>query len=411
MKLTIKRISRILLSILLLITLVFQNTHVVNAANSAIVYEYSTMLVDKGNIYYIQTVEGDNTNYNIFRLEISSGKKTKLISTNSYILNMVIHKSTLYYTCYNSEKEAYYIYSVSINGKSKATVCAGNVICIDDSGIYYDIFEGENSKLYKRNFKDNSDTIIFTGNMSLQYIKEIDKTFYFSHFNQKSSVIELYTLLQGGAQLTRLTTDKVTLNETERNFPLVSDIAKINGDLYYQYGSYEGTGNFWYGTLKKLDIRTNKKSVIAKNLYDAHIYHDQNNIYYSGIESNAKYYYYNSKTNKTISYTCNTSDNESLSILGNKTYSAKVNGKDKVTISRFTSGTNKKNLIEPFIRFTYKQTKSLNYYVSVKQYGKYLIIPVNCMDYNDYSYGWRGKCVSITWYVADQKGNILSQFK
>ncbi|GAA4295011.1 hypothetical protein GCM10023142_32500 [Anaerocolumna aminovalerica] len=83
---------------------------------------------------------------------------------------------------------------------------------------------------------------------------------------------------------------------------------------------------------------------------------------------------------------------------------------DLITVSRFTSGTNKKNLIKSFINLSYKQKKEFDYSASVKKYGNYLLIPVTCMDYNDTSYGWRGRC-SVTWYVADLDGKILAQFQ
>nr|WP_308743065.1 hypothetical protein [uncultured Anaerocolumna sp.] len=39
---------------------------------------------------------------------------------------------------------------------------------------------------------------------------------------------------------------------------------------------------------------------------------------------------------------------------------------DLITVSRFTSGTNKKNLIKSFINLSYKQKKEFDYSASVK---------------------------------------------
>lgn len=116
-------------------------------------------------------------------------------------------------------------------------------------------------------------------------------------------------------------------------------------------------------------------------------------------------------TGKTSTYSYKTTGTESFNILGDKTYCAKADGKESINISRFTSGTNKKGFIKSFITISYKQNKKYDYYASVKKLGDYLLIPVTCMDYNDASYGWRGRYVGITWYVADSTGKILTQFK
>jgi hypothetical protein len=212
-------------------------------------------------------------------------------------------------------------------------------------------------------------------------------------------------------KLSVLTTEKIALNGTERTYPTVSDIVKINGDIYYQYGTHEGSGSYWYGTLKKLESSNKIKSIIAERLYEEQIHHDDNCIYYIGTESSEKHYRYHTKTGKTTSYTYKTTGTESFNILGDKTYCAKADGKELITVSCFESGSNKKNRVEAFINLSYKQKKKFDYSASVKKINDILLIPVTCMDYNDTSYGWRGRCVSVTWYVADTEGKILAQFE
>lgn len=411
MKTIIKRILSITLSTLIIGLLLPQNVNTASAASNAVVYEYLPMIEDRGNIYYIQRIDDKECSFNLYRLEIATGNKTKLLSSNNEILAMMIHNNNLYYTCYVWEEDAYKLYSVSINGKDKKTICNGYLQYLDDSSIYYTVTKGEESKLYKKDYGSKKATLVHTGNISLRFVKNIDGTRYFTQFNEESSKLTIYTLKPEQTKLTVLTANKVKLDGSERTFPRVSDIIKLNGDFYYQYGVEEGTGNYWYGTLVKLDTSTNKNSVIVKQLYEEKIYYYGSSILYNDTDSSDKHYQYNTKTNKISTYIYKTTGTESFNILGDKTYSAKADGKGSVVVSRFTSGTNKKNLVETFINISYKQKKEFEYSASVKEYGNYLLIPVTCMDYSDTSNGWRGRYVSVTWYVADSDGKILAQFQ
>lgn len=409
MKTITKRILSIMLTTLIIALLLPQNVSIANAASSTAVYEYLPMLEDRGSIYYIQRIDDTEYSNDIYRLEIATGNKTRLLSSKNDILDMMIHNDTLCYTCYTGG-DVYKTYSVSIDAKDKKTICNGYLMYLDDSNIYYTVTKGEESKLYKKDYSSKKATLVFTGNISFRFVKNLEDTLFFTEYQEASSKLTLYTLKPEQTKLTVLTTNKIPLNGSERTFPMISDIIKINGDFYYQYGTEEGTGNYWYGTLVKLNTTTNKKSVIVKQLYEEKIYHYGSIIFYNDTDSSDKHYRYNTKTNKTSSYIYKTTGTESFNILGNKTYCAKTDGTESIVVSRFTSGTNKENLVESFIRIPYKQKKEFEYSASVKEYGNYLLIPVTCMDYNANN-GWRGRCVSVTWYVADSDGKILAQFQ
>ncbi|BCJ96832.1 hypothetical protein acsn021_44010 [Anaerocolumna cellulosilytica] len=408
MKTITKQILSFILVFLVISFLLPQNIPASSAATTAMVYEYAPMLEHEGNIYYIQRVDGEECTYDIYRFQVATGNKTRLISSKKDILDMMLHNNTLYYTSYIGEKDIYQTYSVSIDAKDKKTICNGYLQCLDDSGIYYTVIKGNKSKLYKRDYDSKKATLLYTGNMTVRFVKKLDNALYFTQYNEASSKLTLYTLMPEQTKLTVLTTDKIVM---ERTIPTVSDVAKINGDIYYQYGTHEGSGNYWYGTLKKLDSSTNTKSVIAEQLYEEQIYHNDSSIFYNGTDSEEKHYQYNTKTGKTSFYIYKTTGTDSFNILGNDTYCAKSDGKELITVSRFTSGTNKKNLEKSFVKISYKQKKEFDYSACVKKYGDYLLIPVTCMDYNDTSNGWRGRYVSITWYVADSEGKILAQFQ
>lgn len=407
-----KQILNLFAACLLIAVLLPQNALITSAATNAMVYEYSPMLEDNGNIFYIQRVEGKVNTYNIYRLEVSTGKKTKLLSSENDILDMMIHNDTLYYISYVSDKDIYQTYSVSIDAKDKKTICNGYAVYLDDSSIYYTVMKGEKNKLYKQDYESKKDMLIYTGNLSFSFVKNLGETLYFTQFIEASSKLTLYTLAsEEQVKLTVLTTEKIKLDGTEREYPTVSDIVKINGDIYYQYGTYEGSGSYWYGTLKKIDTKANKKSVIVEQIYEDQIFHNDSSIFYNGLESSEKRFQYNTKTGKTSTYIYKTTGSESFNILGDKTYCAKADGEKLITVSSFTSGAIKKNKTELLMSIPYKQKKELDYSASVSKYGDYLLIPVTCVDYNDTTYGWRGKLISINWYVADMNGKVLAQFK
>ncbi len=406
-----KQILKIIATCLLITVLSPQNALVTSAATNAMVYEYSPMLEDNGNIFYVQRVEGKVNTYNIYRLEVSTGNKTKLISSENDILDMMIHNDTLYYISYVSDKDIHQTYSVSIDGKDKKTICNGYAVYLDDSSIYYTVMKGEKNKLYKQDYESKKDTLIYTGNLSFKFVKNIGETLYFTQFNEASSKLSLYTLTPEQTKLTVLTTEKIKLDGSEREYPMVSDIVKINGDMYYQYGTYEGSGSYWYGTLKKIDAKTNKKSDIFDQMYEDQIFHNDSSIFYDKMESIEKHFQYNTKTGKTSTYIYKITGSESFNIVGDKTYCAKADGKNFITVSSFTSGAIKQNKTKLLMSIPYKQKKDLDYSASVSKYGDYLLIPVTCKDYNDTTYGWRGKLISITWYVADMDGKVLAQLK
>lgn len=167
-----KRILAITLVFFMLLMLPSQNTISASAATNRIVYEYSTMLVEKGYIYYIQRINGDQYTYKLYQLDIATGKKTILLSSSEDILDMVLHNDTLYYTSYVGEKDIYQTYSVSVTSKEKHTICDGKFVSLDDDGICYIVSEGDVSKLYKKAYDSEESTLLYTGNMTFRFVLE-----------------------------------------------------------------------------------------------------------------------------------------------------------------------------------------------------------------------------------------------
>ena len=190
-----KRILSMVLILSMLLILPSQNTLSANAATTKIVYSYTPMLVENGNIYYIQRIEGDQYTDQLYRLEIATGKKTSLLTSSEDILGMMLHNDTLYYTSYVGKKNIYQTYSVSLVTKEKNTICDGKFVSLDDSGIYYIVTEGAVSKLYKRAYDSDKATLLYTGNTTFRFVKNLDNTLYFSQFNEKSSKLTLFKLM------------------------------------------------------------------------------------------------------------------------------------------------------------------------------------------------------------------------
>ena len=406
-----KRMLKFILVFFIIVILLPQNVSMTSAATNATVYEDSPMLENKGNIYYVQTVDGEKNTFDIYRLEVATGNKTRLLSSKNDIVGMMFHNDTLYYSSHEDGKniDQTQISSVSIDGKDKKTICNGYLMSLDDNNIYYTVVKGEERKLYKRDYDNKEATLIYTGNMTFSFVKNLDNTLFFTQFNETSSKLTLYSLAPGQTKLSALTTDKIILDGSERLGPTVSDIIKLNGDIYYQYGVYEGSGLYWYGTLIKINSSTNTKSMIEKMVYEEEIYHNDDSIFFVEMDSSEKHDQYNTKTGKKSTYTYNIGMTESFNILGDKTYCIKPDGKELITVSCFTSGTNKNNWVKSLINISYKQKKKYDYITSVKRYGDYLLIPVKCMDYKSTKVWW-GRCVSVTWYVADLDGKILARF-
>lgn len=403
----LKKMGCIALVLLLLVTM--QNPITAHGAANGIVYEYSKMIENNGNIYYIQSIEGTKDTYTIYWLNPADGNSKKIAASTSYITALVVYNKILYYTSYTPGGTDYTTYSVSIDGGTPKAICKGLVCYADKSGIYYTVNTKANCLLYRKSFQDTADKLLYTGNSTFQYVKNIGNTLYFGEFTASSSQIHLSSLVSGKSKLSVLSTWKASADTSST--PTISDVALLKGNIYYQFGTYEGSGGFWYGTLVKVSGDSKRSSVITDKMISSVISHSDSNIYFDDMESFTKHYSYSVTSGKTSSYSCKVEDSSSFNVLGGYTYSAKPAGMKYITLSRFTSGTNYKNKTADFIKFTYPQSPNQTYIPSVKSLGNYLLIPITCIDFNDASYGWRGHTLKVTWYVADLDGKVLTHFE
>ncbi len=405
-----KQMVCILVVLCMVLTMMPVNMVKAEAVTAGIVFEYSPMIEENGSIYYIKSLGVDVATCYIYRMDVSTGTKTKLVSSEYYILSMVIHNGMLYYTSYENDDDQYHTYSVSIKGGDKKQILIGIVFYADENGIFYTENLGTKINLYKKTYDGSKDTKVCTGNSSFLFIKALDNTLYFSQYTQNASALKLFSMKSSSSKLTTVAKRKIVKDSYSYSIPRISDIVNVNGDMYYQYGTYEGSGSFWYGTLVKIDSSTNKQTIISKDMIEDTLFYDDSHIFYNDMKSDTIHYKYNVNTNKTTPYSVETANSESFNIVGSKTYLAKQVSKKYIMVSFFQSGTNKKNLTENFIKISYKQKKDLTYNASVKSLGNYLIMPVQCIDYKDGNYGWRGKILQEKWYVFDQKGKLLSTF-
>lgn len=406
---TLKRISALLLALLLLTVSQGANTNTAQAAAQGMVYGYSKMIENNGEIYYIRSTEGITDTYDIHRLNPKTGTNLMIASSTTYITDLEIYNNTLYYTSDIPGSTDYMTYSVSVDGGTPQSLFKGIVCYADENGIYYTVNDGDHCLLYTKAYTDTDAVLLYTGNSSFQYVKNINNTLYFGQFNSSSSQIKLLTLKTGKAKLSALSTLKIS-TETSST-PVISDVVTIKGNIYYQFGTYEGSGGFWYGTLVKFDTAIRKSSVITKNMISPVIDYSNTKIYYDDMQEFSKHYTYNTASGKTSTYTCKPEDSAYLTVQGGYTFSTKSVGMKYITVSRFTSGTNYKNNINNFIKLPFPQDKKLSYVPGIKSLGDYLLLSVTCIDYDDSSYGWRGNTLKINWYVADHNGKVLTHFE
>lgn len=377
-------------------------------AASAFVQGYSDMIGQAGSIYYIRTSEKDGSAA-IWRIKISTKKTSKIVSAPNGIIDLVVSGQRLYYTTANDDQQ-WEVRSCSLNGDDVQTVCEGRVCYVNSETVYYLRYGKKNTQasLYAKSLDTGKITRIKTAKTDqvLDYVCNIGGESYYYIYDKKTDKLLLYRLHTANNQLVRVAVEK-RVAEGYSGL-MVADVRQIAGELYYNFGSYEGTGNFWNGTIKKLTV-DGKKKTIAKYTDDDQIIAGSRELYFTTPQGN--YYKYNLKTGKKAKYSLKYEKNISYMVLGEKTYMADTSNKKKIVISRFASGTDRETLTKNFIAIPFKQKANVSYSVSMKPLGIYNMVCVTGTDYTDTSYGWRGKLVSINWYVTDGAGTLLGSFQ
>lgn len=405
--LKLKRVFCFMLSLLLLTAMFNTGTAQAESETTGFVYGYPPMLEDNGYIYYIQTVQGSKDSYDIYRINPVTGDKNKIVSSDNYIRSMVVYNNVLYYTSNETDSIEYTTYSVSVKGENQQTVSKGTVLYADKKGIYCLVEKDTKNLLYMKSPADKKSVLLYTGNSSFRFIKSIGTTLYFGQYKAATSKIQLLSLKSGSTKPTVLSSLKT--EQLGDQFPIISDIISIKGNLYYQFGTYEGSGSFWYGTLVKYNNTEKTTSIIHDNMTTDFLTYSSDKIYFDELGNYSVYYTYNVNTDQLTSSTINNPG--AVSIVNKYSYRINLDKNKYITLSRFTSGTNYKNPVTDFIKIAYTPNSKLDYSAGITALGKYLLIPVECIDYNDPDYGWRGKVISIKWYVADLNGEILTDFQ
>lgn len=379
----------------------------VYAAN-AYVQEYSDMIGQAGSIYYIRTSEKDGSAV-IWRMKMSTGKTSKIVSEPNGIIGLMVSGQRLYYTAVNDDRQ-WEVRSCSLSGDDAETVCEGRGCYVNGKNVYYLRYGKKDirASLYAKSLDTGKITRIKTAKTDqvLDYVCNIGGESYYYIYDKKTDKLLLYRLHTANNQLVRVAVEK-RVAEGYSGL-MVADVRQIAGELYYNFGSYEGTGNFWNGTIKKLTV-DGKKKTIAKYTDDDQIIAGSRELYFTTPQGN--YYKYNLKTGKKAKYSLKYEKNISYMVLGEKTYMADTSNKKKIVISRFASGTDRETLTKNFIAIPFKQKANVSYSVSMKPLGIYNMVCVTGTDYTDTSYGWRGKLVSINWYVTDGAGTLLGSFQ
>lgn len=376
-------------------------------AASAFVQEHSDMIGQGGYIYYIRTSE-KNLNASVWRMNLETGDTEKVISEPNGIVSLIACGKQLYYTTANDDA-LWEVRTCSLNGDDLKTVCEGSVCYADSENVYYIRYINDSqARLYVMNLASGASATIKTAKkgQTLSYVCNIGSDSYYYIYDSAADKVMLYCLHTATNQLTRVATEKRVADG--RNGLLVSDVRQIGSELYFDFGSYEGSGGFWSGTIKKLTV-DGKKKTVAKLTGDDTIIAGSRELYFYDDKGNN--YKYNLKTGKKTKYSLKFENNIGYTILGDKTYMADTSNMKKIVISRFSSGTDRETLTKNFISIPFKQKKNISYSVSMKQVGVYYAICVTGKDFSDMSYGWRGKTVSINWYVTEPAGTVLGSFK
>ncbi|SES92402.1 DUF5050 domain-containing protein [[Clostridium] polysaccharolyticum] len=394
-----------LLSVILTIVCVVSLFHVTSEtvqAKTGDIRTYSKMDAYKDSIIFVKDYTDGSSK--LCRFKTSKGKTTVLASGKTGISSFQVCSSTVYYSSYEKGDKAK-TYSVSVTGKNRKKICDGKMEYVDSKYIVYEKQDGlNNKKYYHKEFKTGKVTLL-ARSTAYSYIKNIKNTLYFRKYDESTKKVELLSMKASDTKLKSVTSDKVDDGLIGCQGE-ISDIISLQGNVFYQYGTYQGSGGFWYGTLVKISSK-GKKTVICKDMIEDSLFYDSTHIYYlNGMES-TKNISYNAKTGKKTSYKVPLTENQRYDILGSRTYLLDTAVKNKVTVSRFASGTNKKNLRKNFIKITYKQNARYTYSAGIRKAGSYYLVYVQAIDYNDLNYGWRGNYIGTKWYVADSAGKVL----
>ncbi len=376
------------------------------AKAAAFVYGYSDMTGQGGYIYFIRT-DASTAAADICRKKVSGGKVTKVVSEPEGVYSLMVSGKYLYYT--SAEDGMRVVRMCELDGSNDRTLCEGSV-CYAASDRAYVLADAGAGRTALKCFPFDSDgeQTLYTAKkkQTLGYVCSMGNDSYYYLYDTAKERVYLYRLQMTTNRLNRIAAEKRVTDSN--NEIMVSDVQQAGGELFYDFGSYEGSGNFWCGTIKKLTT-DGKKKTIAKYTEDDSIVIGSRELYFS--TSTGDNYKYDLSSGKKTKYSLAFENHISYTILGDKTYMADTSNKKKITISRFRSGTKRETLTKNFITIPYKQKKNVSYAVGLRQVGIYNLVSVTGTDYSDPSYGWRGKLVSVNWYITDGAGTVLGSFK
>ena len=375
-------------------------------AASAYVQQYSDMIGQGGYIYYIRTSEKDGSAV-IWRMKVSTGETSKVVSESRGIIKLIVSGQQLYYTTVNDEDQ-WEVRTCRLNGDDMQTVCEGVVCYADSEKVYYIGYtQGTQACLHVKDLATGESSPIRTvkADQTLDYVCNIGAESYYYIYDRTTDKLFLYRLHTATDKLSRVASEKRVAEGSSGL--MVSDVRQISGELYYDFGSYEGSGGFWNGTIRKLTV-DGKKKTVAKYTADDKIVAGSRELYFSTPKGDN--YKYHLKTGKKTKYSLKFEQNIGYTVLGDKTYMADTSNKKKIVISRFNSGTDRETLTKNFISIPFKQKAGISYSVSMKQVGIYNMICVTGTDFSP-KYGWRGKTVSVNWFITDGAGTLLGSFQ
>ena len=403
-----RKVIRFFVGAFLMVCIVAGFAPVTASAADVFVQEYSDMIGQGGYIYYIRTSEAKG-NAEVWRMKLADGSKSKVVAEPCSIIRLITAGQQLYYTTVNEDGQ-WEVRTCRLNGDDVQTVCEGVVCQADSENISFIRYTDEaRGHLYVKNLATGEKMKVKTAKkgQALDYVCTVGDNGYYYIYDAAADQVMLYRLHTATNKLIRVAVEK-RVAEGSTGALLVSDIRQIGGELYYDFGSYEGSGSFWNGTIKKLTT-DGKKKTVAKLTSDDKIVAGSRELYFGN--SSGDTYKYQLKTGKKEKYSLKFEKNIDYTVLGDKTYMADTSNKKKIVISRFTSGTDRETLTKNCITIPFKQKSNVNYSVSMKPVGNYNMVCVTGIDFTDQTYGWRGRRVSIDWYVTDGAGTLLGSFR
>ncbi len=279
----------------------------------------------KENTYFTKHDENEPENtYNDMYIINENGTEKFTDLARGYTDNIYIDENYMYYSD-NKNDETYedYIVKMSLETKEKEYLQEGEIDFVDteNNEIYYTVQSiGEGGRFQSDIYKmdTNGENIVNLATGYYRFIEKVDDVIYLENVKydtsgKKENSIILSSVNPDGTNLKDVieTTEGAYLTDPEAieyynkiyldyEEECIVDFGVYKDDIYFSFGGYEGTGNYFFGGVVKVgkngkgfepvleDVETFE--IVENNLYYNSDYDDKEGIFKLNLDNNKTTY-------------------------------------------------------------------------------------------------------------------------